>query len=64
MRILSYSESWFIALIGINLLMGLRRYWIRAGLATCVAGMFRAMGVPLGLAWVRLHGVPARGGSG
>lgn len=55
-QILGYSEGWFIACLGLGLLMALRRNWIRAGLAICVAGLFRPAVVPagvlLGLAWV------------
>lgn len=64
-QILGYSEGWFIALVGLGLLMGLRRQWIRAGLAICVAGVFRPavvpMGVLLGLAWVAAWPVFRRG---
>ncbi|QCV96093.1 hypothetical protein [Acidipropionibacterium acidipropionici] len=62
---LGYSEGWFIALVGLGLLMGLRRQWIRAGLAICVAGVFRPavvpMGVLLALAWVAAWPVFRRG---
>lgn len=64
-QILGYSEGWFIALVGLGLLMGLRRQWIRAGLAICVAGVFRPavvpMGVLLALAWVAAWPVFRRG---
>jgi len=55
-QVLGYSEGWFIAAIGAGLLMALRRNWIRAGLAICIAGVFRPSVVPagvlLGLAWM------------
>ncbi|WP_148279487.1 hypothetical protein [Acidipropionibacterium acidipropionici] len=64
-QVLGYSEGWFIALVGLGLLMGLRRQWIRAGLAICVAGVFRPavvpMGVLLALAWVAAWPVFRRG---
>lgn len=64
-QVLGYSEGWFIALVGLGLLMGLRRQWVRAGLAICVAGLFRPAVVPagvlLGVAWVAAWPVFRRG---
>lgn len=62
---MGYAEGWFTALVGLGLLMGLRRKWVRAGLAVCLAGVFRPavvpVGVLLGLAWVAAWPVFGRG---
>lgn len=64
-EVLGYSEGWFIALVGLGLLMGLRKHWVRAGLAICAAGLFRPAVVPagvlLGLAWAAAWPVFGRG---
>lgn len=55
-QVMGYAEGWFVALVGAGLLMALRRNWVRAGIAICLAGLFRPAVVPagvlLGLAWV------------